>query len=297
MASYLMVNPDRYGRFGHQTLRILTGVGLYYLTGNKLLLPSYYYFCEQWNYCINWKCSDAVTQQASFGKMVRIDPMPPDMHGNTKVDFSSTTDILNFIRLTGQIDNNLYLLPYDQGPGKLLNLFSNYFILQNTRKVFNLPSIDHYTEKPYVAIHIRRGDCTHARFPSWYVENGFYISLVKKLLGLLPVNFTIIVCTQGSTEWFYVPDLINPIQQKRVVLRSAEDSHVNNITEIDDFSLMFRANILFAAGSSFSQLAGMFGSQDCVIDVSRQAGNWPFPVIHPEKDYNIYDLLWAALRK
>jgi len=49
MAKFLSVCPDRYGRFGHQTMSISAGILLAGITNSKLVSPRYMYYCDKWN--------------------------------------------------------------------------------------------------------------------------------------------------------------------------------------------------------------------------------------------------------
>ena len=91
---YLQVHPDRYGRFGHQTSSIFTGIALAVITGSKLLVPRYMFFAEKWNKEFLWEESEFVANTTSGNlRITYMGTSQSDYHGNNAYDLNQTKNI------------------------------------------------------------------------------------------------------------------------------------------------------------------------------------------------------------
>jgi hypothetical protein len=271
MNKYLLASPDRYGRFGHQTTSLLAALLLAHVTNTRLIKPRYMYFCDKWNAYSDYSRSVKVSSYIPSGlKLLYLEKETSDSYGNRKWDLSSKdelTDILNRLHLAS--DNSLIFLPFDQSPGLLLKLLNKEHVRKDVRRIFTFPDVLLQPTPPYACIHIRRGDCTRAAHPSWFVEDAFYINLIELLLAELPKVFKICLCTQGDISWLLKsPQVASSIVDKRVFIQTTDQLFIND-SEVNDFVLMRNAVILFSASSSFSHLANVLGSHSVAFDVTR----------------------------
>ena len=267
---YLVPSPDRYGRFGHQTHSIISALLLAYISGNKVVRPKYMYFAEKWNGVIDWGKSRFSTSKI-LASPIHIRYLQfrakPDEHGNTKDNFKNAKAIKEALDLINNSDDNsLIFLPFDQSTGILKKLLNHQVIKQdflNTliNKNFNKPA------NKYACIHIRRGDCTRERHPEWFVSNSFYINLIKLLHGILPTDYQIHICTQGSAEWI-TQQLGFSYSNRRLKINTTNQLFIND-AEINDFLLMKNADLLFCAGSTFSHVAAYLGDHQLLFDVDK----------------------------
>lgn len=269
---YLIPSPDRYGRFGHQTHSILSALFLAYITDNKVVRPKYMYFAEKWNGVIDWSKSKFSTSKI-LESPIHIRYLQfrtkPDEYGNTKGNFENAKAIKEALDLINSSDDNsLIFLPFDQSTGILAKLFNYREIKQDFLNLF----IDKSFNKPankYACIHIRRGDCTRERHPQWFVSDSFYINLITLLHDILPTDYQIQICTQGSGEWI-TQQLKFSYSNRRLKINTTNQLFINE-TEINDFLLMKNADILFCAGSTFSHIAAYLGNHQLVFDVDKGA--------------------------
>jgi len=267
LSSYFYVNPDRYGRFGHQTLRILTGLLYYQLTAIPILSPRYLYFCEKWNQYIDWNILDFCVSAASFTNILNLG-LTFDSVGNRKYPFDSGAELFHLTEYLLRQDKTLIQFPFDQHPGILLRLLKKSDIRTQFQQVFQpFKSIRPFA-KPYIAFHIRRGDCTASSHPQWYITDEIYNSLISYLLAEVPRRIPMIICTQGATHGLSSDIINDEISSGRLLISSTDQLFIND-AEVEAFSFMLNSAFLFCSGSSFSQLAAVFGSPKISFDISR----------------------------
>ena len=272
---YLITNPDRYGRFGHQTLSIYGSLLIAYITGNKVLHPSYMYLCEKWNCCVDWNKSkfsvNRISSKTDKISYLRFEEHS-DQNGNMRIQLRNSNDVKLLIRSINSFDDNsIIFLPFDQSIGILDRLINRADIREDFTSLFSLPSSFQALTYRYACIHIRRGDCTQDRFPEWYVENSFYINLINSLLELLPSDYKIHICTQGDTAWI-VNSLVDQSLIERIIVHSTSELFTND-REVSDFFIMQQSDILFTAGSTYSHMASWSGSHQILFDVSKGRNN------------------------
>lgn len=270
MTKYLVVSPDRYGRFGHQTTSISTGLLLASVTNTKLITPKYMYFCDKWNNFSDYtrsRFAASMLSGESF-RVIYLEKSCPDQHGNRKWDLGDKKQLYELVsNILDAADNSLLYLPFDQSAGTLLNLYNRVEVRDDIKKVFSFTT-NKLMKTPYVCIHIRRGDCTPTAHPKWFVSDDFYRQLITKVAQSVPKTYSICICTQGDFSWLQQIVDDNGIDASRFIVRSTNQLFIND-SEIEDFVLMKEADVLFSASSSFSYWATILGSHRLVFDVSR----------------------------
>jgi len=289
MSKYLIASPDRYGRFGHQTLSISAGILVAAITDSKLIKPRYMYFCDKWNQYVDFSRSNHVCSslKGSFLKVSYVENPIPDQNGNRKYDANDLRSILELLKeICKAEDNSLIHLPFDQTVGKLLRLYNKNEYRYDMKKIYKFSGMQRLIDKKYVCIHIRRGDCTPSVHPAWYVNDFFYIQLIELLARLIPESWCIVVCTQGDISWITnsVPkSLINP---EKLKVFSTPQLFTND-REVQDFCIMKDADILFGAASSFSLCALLLGEHKLTFDITRAEYHPIDSVIRVNPDYEV----------
>lgn len=265
---YLVVHPDRYGRFGHQTTSIFSGIALAKITGYKLIYPKYMFFSDKWNKFIFWEnISNLVCCSVDVPVSIRyLENKNTDNHGNRAWKIVSSKDLSEILaELHSYPSNTLINLPFDQPPGIMKNFLLDNYLRTNLKAIIS-PQL-RLTGLPNksICIHIRRGDCTPQRFPEWFISDNYYIALINGLLSQLPRDYILNICTQGDTEWL---TQCSEMDDSRVKIFSTNDLFLND-ADIRDFKIMLNSTILISCGSSFSRWAGILGNQKGLFDISR----------------------------
>jgi len=271
MAKYLLVSPDRYARFGHQTSSISTSLLLAYMTGSRVILPRYMYSCDKWNQYVNFSRSKFVCAEVTGSHLsaVYLENWKTDNIGNRKWVFDNTQNVQQLLtQIANTDDNSIIFLPFDQTPGILHRLYNQTRLREDIRGVFRFDNSIVSMDNPYVAIHIRRGDVNEESHPSWYVNNSFYIELIERLCTILPNSFGIYICIQGDKSWLQRIRLTQLGLGRKFMVSSACAGFANDY-EVADFLTMKESTILFSASSGFSHWASIIGNQKLVVDVSR----------------------------
>ena len=155
----LSINPDRYGRFGHQTLSITAGILTSIMTGSKLLLPRYMYFSDKWNKLINWGNSKYVSSKVDgMREVYYLESSRTDTAGNRKWNLDNSEAIDDYLAKINSISScGLIQLPFDQHPGILLRLYEIDIYKKDLKNVFE-SIMENNRGKKKLTIHIRRGD-------------------------------------------------------------------------------------------------------------------------------------------
>lgn len=268
----MVVSPDRYGRFGHQTTSVAAGLLLARVTNAKLLEPKYMYFCDKWNPYADFSKSKYVTRTVTEGASICfLEKSVPDAYGNRKWDFNDKSEIHAVINMISAIeDNTIIWLPFDQSAGLLLNLLNNQVVRDDFKQVYHFDGLGMSFNHPYACVHIRRGDCTIDSHPTWYVEDRFYTCLIDMLTHTLPPEYYVVVCTQGDCAWLRKSEIAGEITSGRVIIRTTDQLFMND-SEIEDFYIMKEASIIVCAASSFSDWAAYLGNHILAINISRTA--------------------------
>ncbi len=283
MSRVLVATPARIGRFGHQTTTILTGIHIAHLTQSKLMLPRYMFFSDRWNDVTDWsrhkyiidKLPESIGQEIKYleNRSRYNDPTNwrPEATKNAwkTEEADELGDMINKIQSIK--NDSIIFLPFDQRSRYLLKLFNKQEFRNEFKKVFNLQRPDSLPKKPYICIHIRRGDVDEKNFPYWFVPNEFYIALIKTIVETIPDQIPITICTQGDISW-----LTNGIQESlgwefiinRMKIFSTDQLTSNN-SEIEHFSIMANSYFLFSANSAFSNYAGLLKKTSYQVDISK----------------------------
>lgn len=267
----LSVNPDRYGRFGHQTLSITTGILTSIMTGSKLLLPRYMYFSDKWNKLINWKNSRYVSSKVDGTREVYyLESSKTDTAGNRKWNLDKSEEIDDYLTKINSISScGLIELPFDQHPGIMLRLYEIDIYKRDLKNVFESIVEDNRGKKK-LTIHIRRGDVSEDRHPDWYIKDEVYFSLISALDRFLPEEWEINICTQGEVKQYEtIENRINKKQNNRLNIHTTDELFIND-SEVDAFTRLFNSEIIITSGSSFGFWAALAGKAKVHIDISRR---------------------------
>ncbi len=283
MKRILIASPARIGRFAHQTQNILTAIYIAHLTKSKLMLPRYMLFCDKWNAVIDWSKHKDVISQTTDNQNYKIIYLEKEVDSDKLSQWQGFTtgkkswnleDPSELGDLISSIENirehSLIFLPFDQSSTYLMRLLNKKEFKDEFSKVFSLQGKRKLPKKPYVCLHIRRGDVTKEDFPHWFVPDIFYISLIKSIVNTIPNDIEIAICTQGSIKWLVENNQNSLSKQElsRLKIYSTPNLHINE-NEIEDFSLMVNSHVLFSANSGFSNFAGVLKASNHQIDVSR----------------------------
>ncbi len=278
--NYLVVSPDRYGRFGHQTLSILAGIYCAYRFGFRVILPKYMYFAEHWNDLVNWSLCELVDEYIDLSKrpnlglrVIYLGTDYTDEHGNNKYDLSSPIEYGYFCEALqkAKATPSIVFMPFDQQLPVSQHhcLYTEEFrnILQDvismsSRKVESSAANE-------ICIHIRRGDVSHLAHTDNYVNDEFYYHLVRCILLCTDLACRITIYVQG----------VFLLQQDHIISRAIAHGQLrvnsqaeafHNRTDCDAFVSLMQASILVCSDSSFPRLAALFGSPRGVINISRR---------------------------
>lgn len=303
MAKIIFVaQPDRYGRFGHQTFSLLTPLLLaHYL--DELFLPlKYEYFACKYNdvidFSVSRKAASIVEGKVHFS---RINRNPIDEHGNTKYDLSCASDFGELMKIVVATKEHMcdyvyLLLPFDQFPGHLLRLESSV-IRSDIKTVFQdlFISSSTSTKKPRYAIHIRRGDVTPERFPHWFIPDNHYCRLIEAIAAAHSGDVSINVVTQGSIT--LESDVCKMLLLSGNLRIDSSHSTWTNDMEIDSIKDLFKADYIVGGLSSFSMLpAWIKHGAHGIVFRKNDGSEYPHPVRIPCEIY-IDDDLCTMVRK
>ena len=144
-------------------------------------------------------------------------------------------------------------------------------ILDDIKRVFHKATLSNTKNAFHACIHIRRGDCNPERFPDWYIDDSFYVKLMKSLLQVHDQAVDgIVICTQGSNN-----RIISQLSERErsLVKVMTTNQMFNNKEDMRDFSIMANADILFCCRSSFSHIAHLASPKiQIVFDFTRSSG-------------------------
>jgi hypothetical protein len=299
---YLFASPDPHGRFGHQTAVYVTGLILAHLTESFLVKPTYKVFADKWNDVVRWESDLILNEHSMFdvNGVCSLGTLNSDQYGNRKWDLTKTGQVRELLnKLTDLHEKTLVILPFDQFPGRLLQLLKNKDLGDVLSEILGGAANPETTQNKYACIHIRRGDCTQNNHPFWFVHDELYIHIVRVLDKLLPIHWEIKICTQGHHP--FLVKLKSEILDRsgRVVsLLDSEDSFIND-QDIRDYFTMMNASLLFTPGSWFSTWAGYANKSSTVVEVARRPDSRPFDFhINPDDtDATIDECLSRVVEK
>jgi hypothetical protein len=280
-----VAQPDRYGRFGHQTFAMLSAVLLAHYCDEYFLPLRYEYFAHRFNNVVDYGASErSLVHLSGSVRFTRLDIPVYDQHGNTKLDLS---DPCQFGELLNQINrirntNDDYvqlLLPFDQFPGHLLRHY-NKQIKYDMQRVFNGLIQAPYRKKnkdPQYLVHVRRGDVSPQRHPAWYVPDEDYCKLIDALYLLHSGELSIVIVTQGSVK--LASDACRELTSRNRLRLMTCDEQWTNDKEIDSVYAMMQADYIIGGLSSFSMLPAWirYGSHSIAYR-HRMTGTYPHPM-------------------
>ena len=261
----LIADPDRYGRLGQQTKEILAAYLLAKLTGSRLLTPEYKFLCQKWNALIDWSQSQLTTSklEEENWQYLSLGTDLIECDGHTKWGISDEKTLQQILNMINSVNgNSLIQLPFGQGMGYLEEYLSRDEIVNDLKRVFQKSTTSAGKNSFHACIHIRRGDCNPERFPDWYINDSFYVKLIRTLLHpQTHVVDGVVICTQGSIDGIMIH--LNQ-REKSLVKVMTTNQLFNNKEDVRDFSIMANADVLFCCRSSFSHIAHLV-SPKCQI--------------------------------
>lgn len=288
--------PDRYGRFGHQSFSLLTS-WLFAHRFNCHFLPNQYsYFASKYNDYVDFSSSSRSTSIIpSNTRYLRLEGSLPDHVGNTKFNLEDSKSIQSFLlslqsaRRTSKEPICLQL-PFDQTAGVFFTSI-NASMHSDLRQIFGKLICRRAHDYPIsIAIHIRRGDVNEDSHPSWYIKDFYYLNLVYALFLFFKDGINVNIVTQGEILFHTHPELQSYVSSGQLRINCASQNFIND-DEIEDFSNLLNADLLFSGQSSFSQLASLirFGRiQVCVV--KEQNSRLPHPIDVEVMAYALSDL-------
>ncbi|KZR79938.1 Glycosyl transferase family 11 [Prochlorococcus marinus str. MIT 1342] len=238
------------------------------------------YFCDKWNNVIDWTKSKYIVSsiEKPVSDIAYIEADRIDGVGSRRWDFHSITNLVHVIKLIETRPNNtITFLPFDQSGGCLYNLLNLPLIKYDLAKIFNVEATTSLNK--YICIHIRRGDVSDTKHPSWFVDNDFYLNLLSSINIVAPLEIPIVICTQGDASWIDIVANQLVRQGRQIFVSTIMDSWINS-NEINDFALMLNSDVLFMAGSSFSHIAGYFGGHGLLFDIDKGGTSYQHKVHH-----------------
>jgi len=284
----LIPQPDCYGRFAHQAFSILAGWSIAHKIGCFFLPRPFTYFSSNFNQYVDFSVSSRsayVFEGKSFYR--RMSGKSPDMYGNTKYNLNQLDNICDFLaelelNHNPSADYILLEMPFDQTAGRFLKRLTEAMKL-DLIKIFKplglLTSHEYSTDaksisQTSIAIHIRRGDVTPSRHPSWHIADIYYENAIHALYSLFGDKARIrILCEESDIAWSNV-SAINSLRAKGIIVDQTNYNLQMHPRAAIDFSHMLNSDILISGQSGFSMLAAMI-----------KHGNIPLAVMKNESSY------------
>ena len=280
-----LANPDSYGRFGHQTLRIISSVQLAKLMGGHFIPVRYTYFSAHWNKYVDF--SRNKYSRTYFSSNINYCEMigkRSDAYGNTKYNLMDPEDFgqlqceINNILINSECDYTIIKLPFDQSPGRLLGLIQKCSN-KEWDPIFHFQKsspFEHGTiiESPYITIHIRRGDVSKEKYPDWFISDSVY----REIIGIIAntLDLRIILIGQEISHFAQYPEIIRLEKDGRLVIVSS-GSGFRTPDEVHCFQIMMNACLVIGGLSSFSYVATLIGNAGfiCLSNEKIYPSEWP----------------------
>lgn len=191
MVSFI-ANPDRYGRFGHQSFSMLTAWALAAILDKKFVPLQYLYFERHFNSFVDFGRSKYSTSQSM--RPVRFSHIRgasiPDQYVNNRLPVNSTDGLISLLDQISEIEQDsadveiCAFLPFDQNIGILGKIIDKN--RDDLRRIFHFDQLFmQYSDlrSPIrVVIHIRRGDVSSQAHPTWHVPISIYYEVIIKLM-------------------------------------------------------------------------------------------------------------------
>ena len=253
---YFDAEPDRYGRFGHQTFRLLTAVLAAEAFDGFFIPQTFRYFAYNGNTLIDFsrhpRCKDYIP-----GCKIVFVSQEIDSVGNDKFDLSRIDcfgELVHIISSYKQCSSNyLVKLPFDQEPGLLLKYLYCKDNISRSLKDIVCKNIAH---KPGfdIVIHVRRGDVDLRRHPSWFIPDDVYDHLLCYLLHKTS-SLKIAVITQND---LLLPNALKATHDSSSTIKVfVSDQTINSQCELRDLNYLLNSRLIIGGQSSFSQVPSL----------------------------------------
>jgi len=282
-----LANPDRYGRFGHQTLRLLVPILLAQLYRGYFILPHYEYMSHDANDKINLSLLPGFLNYIPSGAEIRRMADNCSDGINTKYEAYSSKGLYSLLSSINDLleysysEFTIISLPFDQEPGKLLNLF-NRINSRDWKAAFGLNN-KIKSESLHISVHIRRGDVMPHNHPDWYIDDRSYIRLTEVITEALAFegvdSAQISLIGQGLSNELIMginTVLRNAPLNARVIAHNESSSFLNN-NYYNSFVEMASSDVVVGGLSSFSYLAHLVGGNNFIsfVNPGKYPHEWP----------------------
>lgn len=259
-----LAEPDRYGRFGHQSFSQLTAWSLAHRLKAAFIPIGYRFFAEQHNSHVNYSKSSRAVLQLPGSTYHRLVGAENDKHGNTKYDLWNSCQVATFFLELNDIaslpGSHIVHLPFDQTPGPFI--FSmNCDMHGDLRSIFQIATHKNIGAPRVVriGIHIRRGDVTPEAHPDWFISDSYYRNLIRALYELYGEKISVSIFTQGVLSFLSDKGLGDFYARGNLVVYSSAGAWTN-AEEVGHFRSLAGCDIVVSGQSSFSQLASLITS-------------------------------------
>lgn len=268
-----MAATDKYGRFGHNTLNLLSAFMLAHILDGSFIPSPYSFYCHKWNSIVDWKFSQRAFTQGR-GVISNYLSIASDQHYHglkSTFDLNCTSGVGALLGTINALPNSLeglqlIELPFDQLPGLLWS--ANDSIRADFRSCINNLHI-HNREIDYACIHVRRGDVNASNHSSWFIEDIVYTNVIRiiKEISCMPIIIVTQPNSNGTIPFQGLSD-----EFPNLTVRVADSTWTSD-QEIDDFLIMMNARILIGGKSSFCQVAHYGSSiQKTLYSLLKQEG-------------------------
>jgi len=249
---------DRNGRFGHQFYRIFTSILLAEYFDGLFIEPLFKYFAYKTNDYLSFSRHPRCALQLPSCTYLNYSGGQVDVYGNDKLDLCNPQVYTQFIQNLEDLKNLgksvLINLPYDQEPGQLMNLYyTNSGVQKNLVSMLNNRPKTATNCLKRIVIHIRRGDVSPQRFPSWYIEDKVYLCLIRILCNSQS-DIRLDVITQGNLSFY------NQISDMSMVRIYSSSNNLNHQDEIRDLEILSNASLIIGGQSTFSQIPSLINN-------------------------------------
>lgn len=270
MISFI-ANPDRYGRFGHQSFSMLTAWALAAILKKKFVPLHYLYFAQHFNPFVDFGKSKYSTKQSIRPvKFCHIKGASnPDQYGNNKLALDSVQGLLSLIDEISRIEEDsdgldvCAFLPFDQNIGLMSRVIDQR--RDDLRKIFHFNVLNREeknVDSPLtIALHIRRGDVTSKAHPTWHVPIGVYDDVIRELTHRSQNRCLIEIVSDGPP---YSKDVTELAKRHKIELEGEPFLHQSGIDrlrdDVRDFCKLRSADVVVGSKSTFSWLASRVGN-------------------------------------
>lgn len=253
------VEPDRYGRFGHQAYRLLVAVLAAEAFDAFFIPQTFRYFAFNGNQIIDfsryYRCKSSIPACQIIYVRNQVDVV-----GNDKFDLGTVEGFGDFVNIVSHYKNSdgnyLIRLPFDQEPGLLMKyIYQSDRIPSALRQTVCIDTSDQISFD--VSIHCRRGDVDPSRHPSWFIADEVYDQLISLLLQFCP-GLNIALITQKELRLTNSAKMLSSCNSSLTVFIA--DDTINSNCELRDLKLLFASKLIIGGQSGFSQIPSLYMS-------------------------------------